>query len=248
VISMSELVDAIAAGRKLEPGTVVITFDDGYRDNLEVAAPILARYGLPATLYLATNAINDGHLWIDELYTMFRRKTRDESSLDYPSLVHDLTSVDVHSRRQKLTAIEQQLRPSAAPPRLMMSWDEARELRKNFPNLEIGVHTADHLDLAANESIAHRQIEQSLADVQRELGMRAKHFSFPYGRFSEISQKAVRQLGLQSAVVAGANTLIDAGSNPFALARIVAPQSMALLGFWTSGAYPGLSKALFGRA
>jgi hypothetical protein len=55
-------------------------------------------------------------------------------------------------------------------------------------------------------------------------------------------------LGLQSAVVAGANTLIDAGSNPFALARIVAPQSMALLGFWTSGAYPALSKAVFGRA
>jgi hypothetical protein len=31
---------------------------------------------LPAT-HIATNAINDGHLWVDELYTMFRRRTRD---------------------------------------------------------------------------------------------------------------------------------------------------------------------------
>jgi len=208
----------------------------------------LARYGLPATLYIATNAINDGHLWVDELYTMFRRKTRDESSLDHRSLVHALTLVDAQTRRQKLIATEQQLRPSAAPPRLMMSWDEVRQLKNNFANIEIGVHTADHLDLAANESTARVQIEQSLADVERELGIRARHFSFPYGRFSELSQNAVRELGLQSAVVAGANTLIDTGSNPFALARIVAPQSMALLGFWTSGAYPALSKAVFGRA
>jgi hypothetical protein len=57
----------------------------------------------------------------------------------------------------------------------------------------------------------------------------------------------MRRVG-STAVVAGANTLIDAGSNSFALARIVAPQSMALLGFWTSGAYPALSKAVFGRA
>jgi hypothetical protein len=55
-------------------------------------------------------------------------------------------------------------------------------------------------------------------------------------------------LGLKSAVVGGANTLIDGQSNPFALPRIVAPPSMPLLGFWTSGAYPGLPRAIFGRA
>jgi peptidoglycan/xylan/chitin deacetylase (PgdA/CDA1 family) len=76
VISMDELVEAIAAHRKLVLGTVVITFDDGYRDNLEVAAPILERYRLPATLYLATGAISEGRLWIDELYAMFCRRTR----------------------------------------------------------------------------------------------------------------------------------------------------------------------------
>jgi peptidoglycan/xylan/chitin deacetylase (PgdA/CDA1 family) len=179
---------------------------------------------------------------------MFQRATRDVASLDYRTVVHELTLANAEARKEKLTAIEQQLRPSAAPPRLMLNWNEVRELQTRFANIEIGIHTADHLDLAANASVAHAQVERSLRDVKRELGITAKHFSFPYGRFSEISQNAVRVLGLKSAVVAGGNPLIDAETNLFGLPRIVAPASMALLGFWTSGAYPGLSKAILGRA
>ncbi|HEV8607741.1 MAG TPA: polysaccharide deacetylase family protein [Tepidisphaeraceae bacterium] len=264
VISMSELMEAIENAQSLEAGTVVITFDDGYRDNLEVAGPILERYGLSATLYLATNAMNEGHLWIDELYAMFCRRTRHELSFGahpkadladaktraeiYRSIADSLSRADLNQRREILIKVEEQLRPTAAPPRLMLNWNEVRELQKRFTKIEIGLHTADHLDLAANESAAHEQIERSRLDVERELGIKPKHFSFPYGRFSEHSQNAVREMGLQSAVVAGANCLIDFESSSLALARIVAPQSMALLGFWTSGAYPGLTRALFGRA
>jgi peptidoglycan/xylan/chitin deacetylase (PgdA/CDA1 family) len=263
VISMSELVDSIAAGRRLEPGTVVITFDDGYRDNFEVAAPILERYRLPATLYLATRAMDEGRLWIDELYAMFCRRTRHELMIAdqrvdlsnpqarsgaYRSLADILSRSDLDGRRNLLIKIEEQLRPMASPPRLMLNWNEVRDLARRYPNIEIGIHTSDHLDLAANESAAREQIERSLVDVERELSLQARHFSYPYGRFSAGSQEVVRSLELKSAVVAGANCLIDVDSDPFALARIVAPQSMSLLAFWTSGAYPGLPRALLGRA
>ncbi|HEV8291858.1 MAG TPA: polysaccharide deacetylase family protein, partial [Tepidisphaeraceae bacterium] len=259
VISMSELVQRVKNHHTLDAGTVVITFDDGYLDNLQVAVPILQRYRLPAIFYLATNAINQGFLWIDQLHTMFQRRTRHQlrletgsGSLDIPAtrsaiyraIADVLSRADVEQRHFILTSIQEQLQPSAAPPRLMLNWDEARQLNKQYPAIEIGLHTADHLDLVANESLAEEQIERSQLDLERQLGIRAKHFSFPYGRFSVHSQNVIRDLGLESAVVAGANCLIDAGSNPFALARISAPQSTSLLGFWTSGAYPGLSKAL----
>src|SRR5262249_8047209 len=52
VVPMSELVRALDEGRDLEAGSVVLTFDDGYRDNLTVAAPLLAEKKLPALLYL----------------------------------------------------------------------------------------------------------------------------------------------------------------------------------------------------
>jgi peptidoglycan/xylan/chitin deacetylase (PgdA/CDA1 family) len=52
VLGLSEAVETLAAGRYLGPNLVVITFDDGYADNHDIAAPILERFGLPATFFL----------------------------------------------------------------------------------------------------------------------------------------------------------------------------------------------------
>ena len=57
VISLSELVNSVSAGREIEEGTVVITFDDGYKDNFSCAAPLLKKYGLPATFFITSRYI-----------------------------------------------------------------------------------------------------------------------------------------------------------------------------------------------
>jgi peptidoglycan/xylan/chitin deacetylase (PgdA/CDA1 family) len=51
-ISLDQVIDHYADGAPLPPGAVLITFDDGYRDNLTNAAPILERYGYPAVLFV----------------------------------------------------------------------------------------------------------------------------------------------------------------------------------------------------
>jgi len=57
VIGMDALADGLDGGR-LPPKPVVITFDDGYRDNYEVAFPLLRRYRTPATIYLVTSFVD----------------------------------------------------------------------------------------------------------------------------------------------------------------------------------------------
>lgn len=66
-VQLQQLTQAIE-DRKLSSRSVVITFDDGYADNLHNAKPLLEHYGIPATVFLASGYI--GHkreFWWDEL-------------------------------------------------------------------------------------------------------------------------------------------------------------------------------------
>ena len=61
VVKLSEQIAGCREGRPMG-GTLSITFDDGYRDNFEVAAPILRRLGLPATFFVATGFIGTDYM------------------------------------------------------------------------------------------------------------------------------------------------------------------------------------------
>jgi peptidoglycan/xylan/chitin deacetylase (PgdA/CDA1 family) len=75
-MSMDELVDRLRS-KTLPADAVAVTFDDGYRDNLVNAKPVLARHGVPATLFLATGFINQNTpFWWDELATMILASTQ----------------------------------------------------------------------------------------------------------------------------------------------------------------------------
>ena len=75
-MSMDELVDRLRS-KTLPANAVAVTFDDGYRDNLVNAKPVLARHGVPATLFLATGFIDQNTpFWWDELATMILASTQ----------------------------------------------------------------------------------------------------------------------------------------------------------------------------
>lgn len=58
VISLRAFVKALLRGQSAPRKSVVITFDDGYRDNFEVAFPLLVKYGLHATMFVPTGFID----------------------------------------------------------------------------------------------------------------------------------------------------------------------------------------------
>jgi peptidoglycan/xylan/chitin deacetylase (PgdA/CDA1 family) len=66
--SFEEAVDMVAGRIPVQPYTLALTFDDGYRNNLKFALPILRRYGIPATFFLATGHIEHRKpYWFDRL-------------------------------------------------------------------------------------------------------------------------------------------------------------------------------------
>ena len=266
VISLSQLLVELERGRTPQAGTVVVTFDDAYIDNMTVAAPILARYGLPATWYLPTGMIARGESpWIDRMYTAFRTRSQEELSIEgigswdlrdsrqrtaaYSELREKLILASFAERESILAEVIEKLQPTEMPPRLILSWDELRKVVQEFPEIEMGLHSTNHVDLShQSPEIVRTEIEQCIADFRRELGWEPVHFAFPYNRHTPETCAMIQELGLSSATSSGSEALIEAGADRFALPRIEPPRSLTLFRFYTSGAFPGLPKALLGRA
>src|ERR671931_1077169 len=59
VVDLQAVLDYYVAGRPLPPRAVLITFDDGYHDNLENAARVLRKYGHPAVLFIPIGYLDD---------------------------------------------------------------------------------------------------------------------------------------------------------------------------------------------
>jgi peptidoglycan/xylan/chitin deacetylase (PgdA/CDA1 family) len=267
-VSMSELVDELQRGNSPPRGTVVVTFDDGYRNTLDVAAPILERHSIPAVVYLPTGCVSRAESpWIDDLYTSFCFRTR--QSLDLPAMGLDrvdlarpqnaerayahlraqIIHADPFVRARHLGLVAGQLAPSERVPRLTMTWDEVRQLRDRFPRFEIGAHSIDHVDLCScGPAEAHRQIEGSFAEATRELSRPPVHFSCPYSRTSPQVRALIREAGYRSSTGGTERVLLKAGADPFELDRLHAPRSVTALAMRTSGAYPALPRLFFGRA
>jgi peptidoglycan/xylan/chitin deacetylase (PgdA/CDA1 family) len=73
VVSLPDLVDRLERGRPLHR-RLAITFDDGYRDNFENAAPILERYSLPATFFVVTEWVGTDIVpWWDKPHSLRHR-------------------------------------------------------------------------------------------------------------------------------------------------------------------------------
>jgi peptidoglycan/xylan/chitin deacetylase (PgdA/CDA1 family) len=266
VISMETLVLYLNKGQPLPRKSVVITFDDGYLDNLTLAAPILEKYELPATVFICTGYVERGDSqWIDEIYSIFSFRRQHQLQinnqtfdlLDRGSLQHAYDTVkgllidaDYDTRKLLLNRIKDQLNPDLLQtPRLTLNWKEVQQLKTHFPLIEIGLHTRDHLNLTAlSEKEIKKEIRQCQKDYESALGSKAKYFSYPYGLHNSFIRKTTKELGLHSSLAVYPVDLVSHSSNLMSIPRLTANDSLLDMKLWMSGAFPALSIKLFGRA
>jgi peptidoglycan/xylan/chitin deacetylase (PgdA/CDA1 family) len=223
-LSIDDAVQALARGR-LPRRSIVVTFDDGYRDNL-LALPILARYNVPATIYITTGAVGRARtFWWDEHETILERLDTLQLSWRGTRRQWDLSShalkqqafADLNAMFKALPPPEQDellavLRDAARaagsePPyfdsEAMLSWEEVAALDRE-PLITIGAHTVDHFVMRQlGEEELHRQIRESRAELERRLGHPITHFAYPFGREEHADVRefaAVAREGFASAV------------------------------------------------
>ena len=111
VVRLQELSEKIGKGEKVTPGTIAITFDDGWLDNYTEAFPTLRKYELPATIFLATKYINSTEtFWSDGIpYAIARLRENGVRTLklsgDFSAELLQATEAVLTSSPQELSLI-----------------------------------------------------------------------------------------------------------------------------------------------
>jgi peptidoglycan/xylan/chitin deacetylase (PgdA/CDA1 family) len=220
VITPDDLPRVVARGRGRY---ALITFDDGYRDNYEVAFPILKAERIPATFFVATGFVDAPRVpWWDEIAWMVRTSRREQItvpgwlsvavSFDTPdreravrALLQAYKAMPVESTERFLAAIAEATgsgRCGAEVGRsLWMDWDMLREMRA--AGMTVGGHTVDHPVLARTSRERQRQeIGGCAARLAREMGEPMRYFSYPVGgpnSFDAVTHECLRDMGVEYA-------------------------------------------------
>ena len=181
---------------------VVLTFDDGYRDNRDYAWPILRRHGAPFTLFVASHfADGAGDFWWVALERAIAASTTVEVPMNGTRRRFDCASDAAKDEAFQTLYWWLRSLPDEGEMRgtirrlsagagvdadgicreLCLGWDELREL-KDDPLATIGSHTHDHLMLAkARPDIVRAEIQTGIDRIEAKLAIRPSHLSYPVG-------------------------------------------------------------------
>jgi peptidoglycan/xylan/chitin deacetylase (PgdA/CDA1 family) len=240
VVRLDEAVARIAAGDRLPANAVAITFDDGYADNL-AAARILAKYKSTATFYITAGCMDGGlPFWPSEIRHLVSAIRGSRVLVEAAGVSLDLplaTDADRYAAVKKLTkafksnlipareALRDELRRLAGHPhlpRIMLTWDEVREMHRL--GMTIGSHTMTHPNLpSAGLPAARSELAASRARLEQETGAPVTMFSYPNGGADRYMtpevRTAVRETGYLAASTSR-NAFATVESDLFALERI----------------------------
>ncbi len=239
-LSLSELVAGLQRKAPIPDRAVVLTFDDGYRNNLVLAAPILRHYGVPATFFITTGLIGTNQwMWAYECEHIFhqypQKRIRESArhpviericSLGLPNQVAMLACVEYlktvpHDELREVVArLREQLPVELDEENRFLSWNEVRRLRDD--GFEIGAHTETHPILSR---LPLTEVERELTVCQdvleRELGAKRRFFAYPNGITSRAITERVGRLF--EAAVTTRHRVCSPSTPLLELPRIAAP-------------------------
>jgi len=172
---------------------LVITFDDGYKNILTHAAPVLQQYNMPATVYLISRATNGELVWVNLLNRALRHAPEKTRKLlrRWPELSSD------HSNQAIIRTVQEHFTPTAiealcteirnafsaatlAPETdLYLNRDDIHSLTQQ--NIRFGFHTRDHynMGICTHNEVISQLNTNDIADL-----LNSRSFAYPFGYFN----------------------------------------------------------------
>jgi peptidoglycan/xylan/chitin deacetylase (PgdA/CDA1 family) len=237
LVSLGDVLARLDGGDALPPRSVLITFDDAYRDFASKAWPVLRANRAPAALFVPTAYPGDPTraFWWDRLHRALTRSagpepvvtpmgdlalsTPDDRRVAFKRLRAELKSRPHEEAMDAVDAIVSALGGESRDGGAVLDWDELRAVAAE--GVELGIHSRTHplLDQLPVHAL-DGEIAGAWEDLQREVPGSAPAIAYPNGNHSPAVQAAARRAGMRAgfATRRGTNRLDRA--EPLALRRI----------------------------
>lgn len=244
VISLERLAAWLRGEAALPPRAALITFDDGYADNLQHAFPILKARGLPAVIFLTTGFLETARPfywdWVAYCFHHTRRqavslpllgerrwnspKQRERVMREWVETLKRLPDDQKNALIAELPALLQVDLPAARFAGLYLTWEQVRAMRRE--GIEFGAHTVSHpiLTRIPLEQV-RRELTESRRKIEQETGQPVLALAYPNGQAGDVSPavvEAAREAGFSLAftLLPGPTRYQTVRRSPFTIRRI----------------------------
>ena len=202
-VSMDDFLN-YSNGKPMPSKPFIITFDDGFQNNLTVATPILKELAIPATFYITTDFIDRNSMsWIDRIDLAFEQTLKDKIKLPWQQNIRlfsspkskinlleeirnyvkndsTINTIKLADNIQKQLNIKLTYSNNSALD-TKLSWSELKTL-SSLPNIIIGGHTHTHSIMSfLNHEDLNNEIDINLKLIKKHTGIVAHHYSYPEG-------------------------------------------------------------------
>lgn len=224
---------------ELPPLALAITFDDGYYNNYSVALPVLKKYHIPATVFVASQYVEGGMMWNDIVSESIRLTQTSELDLSdielgiwripdgvervdlIVNLKEKIKYLPPPQRDRAVELIQQRCQLKVVEGK-MMNREQLAELDQY--RVEVGAHTVTHPILSSLDEVqAEREIKNSKQQLQKLLKREVRFFAYPNGKpgkdYTKRHVQMVASAGYQAAF-SSAQGAADRYCNCFEIPRI----------------------------
>ncbi|MBB99418.1 MAG: polysaccharide deacetylase [Rhodobacteraceae bacterium] len=243
IVSLAEALDHAQTGDPDGPRVCAFTFDDGYRDNLIHAYPVLRKHEVPFTIFVTSGFVDrSSEIWWEAL----ERIVRDAPSIETP-IGERMRTLDVSTSERKVRIYDRLLHwftqelgedsqrvelrrlagihgldLAALADELILDWSELRALCRD-PLFTVGAHTHNHFALARlTRARMQDDIAAGMDRLASELGVSPQVFAYPYGFEAAVNHQSlevVSQFGFRAAFTTHPG-MLDGTSDRFAMPRV----------------------------
>jgi len=259
-ISLSHLASNFKRLKNSKQKYIILTFDDGFKNVIENAYPVMKKYNAKGSLYIVSDLIGkDKLLWTDYIELLIRNTNNSKFNFVFNNeIIHYILNSEKQiqsacddikhklrslSNYERLSHLEQFKMPNNLSSfkyvpieYIVANWDELRILDRNV--LEIGCHTKTHpnLDNLITEQEFYGELIESKLDIERNMGYRVNHLCYPAGVYNDRVIQYVKKFDYLTATttIEGFNTY---KADLFRLKRLQMKNNFILFKAKISGLY-----------